>query len=62
MSLKMKFENFKTKLLKYNLPKGHPVVILWTQTNFYCMTVACMSLVSPYIPVDTIYFTTREIK
>ena len=53
---KNEVENFKTKLLEFNLPKGHPVVIYGhKEASFIVSAVACMSLGFPYIPVDTIY-------
>lgn len=53
---KNEVENFKTKLLEFNLPKGHPVVIYGhKEASFVVSAVACMSLGFPYIPVDTIY-------
>lgn len=53
---KNEVENFKTKLLELNLPKGHPVVIYGhKEASFIVSAVACMSLGFPYIPVDTIY-------
>lgn len=49
-------EQLKEKLLKYQLPKGHPVVIYGhKEAHFIVSMVACMSLGLPYIPVDTIY-------
>ena len=53
---KNEVENFKTKLLEFNLPKGHSVVIYGhKEASFIVSAVACMSLGFPYIPVDTIY-------
>ena len=53
---KNEVENFKTKLLEFNLPKGHPVVIYGhKEASFIVSAVACMSLGFPYIPVDAIY-------
>lgn len=47
---------FKSEISKYNLPKGHPVVIYGhKEAKFLVSIVACMSLGLPYIPVDTIY-------
>ncbi|MDN5043621.1 AMP-binding protein [Aliarcobacter butzleri] len=53
---KSEVELFKEKLLKYNLPKGHPVIIYGhKEVEFIVSMVACMSLGYPYIPIDTIY-------
>lgn len=49
-------EKLKIEILKYNLPKGHPVVIYGhKEAKFIITMTACMSLGLPYIPVDTIY-------
>lgn len=49
-------EKLKVEILKYNLPKGHPVVIYGhKEAKFIVTMTACMSLGLPYIPVDTIY-------
>ncbi|WP_418178778.1 AMP-binding protein [Aliarcobacter lanthieri] len=46
----------KEKLLKYNLPKAHPIIIYGhKEVDFVISIVACMSLGFPYIPIDTIY-------
>ncbi|RBQ26875.1 AMP-binding protein [Arcobacter sp. CECT 9188] len=46
----------KEKLLKYHLPKGHPIIIYGhKEVDFVISIVACMSLGLPYIPIDTIY-------
>ena len=53
---KNEVDAFKSEILKYNLPKGHPVVIYGhKEAKFLVSIVACMSLGLPYIPVDTIY-------
>lgn len=53
---KSEVETFKNELLKYNLPKAHPVVIYGhKEVEFIVSMVACMSLGLPYVPVDTIY-------
>ncbi|MDN5069111.1 AMP-binding protein [Aliarcobacter butzleri] len=53
---KSEVELFKEKLLKYKLPKGHPVIIYGhKEVEFIVSMVACMSLGYPYIPIDTIY-------
>lgn len=53
---KNEVDNFKNEISKYNLPKGHPVVIYGhKEAKFLVSIVACMSLGLPYIPVDTIY-------
>ena len=53
---KNEVEKLKLELLKYNLPKGHPVVIYGhKEAKFIVSMTACMSLALPYIPVDTIY-------
>ena len=54
--LKDEVDAFKSEISKYNLPKGHPVVIYGhKEVKFLVSIVACMSLGLPYIPVDTIY-------
>jgi len=46
----------KKKILSYNLPQGHPIIIYGhKEVEFIVNIVACMSLKMPYIPVDTIY-------
>ena len=53
---KNEVDAFKSEILKYNLPKGHPVVIYGhKEAKFLVSIVACISLGLPYIPVDTIY-------
>jgi D-alanine--poly(phosphoribitol) ligase subunit 1 len=53
---KNEVDTFKSEISKYNLPKGHPVVIYGhKEAKFLVSIVACMSLGLPYIPVDTIY-------
>ena len=53
---KKEVEEFKQEILKYDLPKGHPVVIYGhKEAKFVVSMTACMSLGLPYIPVDTIY-------
>ena len=53
---KNEVEKLKIEILKYNLPKGHPVVIYGhKEAKFIVSMTACMSLGLPYIPVDTIY-------
>jgi D-alanine--poly(phosphoribitol) ligase subunit 1 len=53
---KNEVDAFKSEILKYNLPKGHPVVIYGhKEAKFLVSITACMSLGLPYIPVDTIY-------
>ena len=57
---KKEVEEFKQEILKYDLPKGHPVVIYGhKEAKFVVSMTACMSLGLPYIPVDTIYPTER---
>lgn len=54
--LQKEVEILKQKILTYNLPKGHPVVIYGhKEAQFIVSIIACMSLGLPYIPVDTIY-------
>lgn len=53
---KIEVEAMKEKILSYNLPQGHPIVIYGhKETDFIVSIVASMSLKMPYIPVDTIY-------
>ncbi|MDD2895990.1 MAG: AMP-binding protein [Aliarcobacter sp.] len=53
---KNEVEKLKIEISKYNLPKGHPVVIYGhKEAKFIVTMTACMSLGLPYIPVDTIY-------
>ena len=53
---KNEVEKLKIEISKYNLPKGHPVVIYGhKEAKFIVSMTACMSLGLPYIPVDTIY-------
>ena len=53
---KNEVDAFKSEILKYNLPKGHPVVIYGhKEAKFLVGITACMSLGLVYIPVDTIY-------
>ena len=61
--LKKEVEFLKEKFSKYNLPKGHPVVIYGhKESDFIVSMVACMSLGYPYIPIDTIYPKSRVEK
>ena len=54
--LKNEVDSFKKKLQKYNLPKGHPVLIYGhKEVDFIVSIISCMSLGFPYIPIDTIY-------
>jgi D-alanine--poly(phosphoribitol) ligase subunit 1 len=56
LEFKNEVEKLKTEISKYNLPKGHPVVIYGhKEAKFIVTMTACMSLGLPYIPVDTIY-------
>lgn len=49
-------ELFKNKLLKYNFPKAHPIIIYGhKEAEFVVSMVTCMCLGLPYIPIDTIY-------
>jgi len=60
---KNEVEILKGKLLKYNLPKGHPIIIYGhKESDFIVSMVACMSLGFPYIPIDTIYPKSRVDK
>jgi len=53
---KNEVEKLKDEISKYNLPKGHPVIIYGhKEAKFIVSMVACMSLGLPYIPIDTIY-------
>lgn len=53
---KIEVEILKEKLLKYNLPKAHPIIIYGhKEVEFVISMVACLSLGFPYIPIDTIY-------
>lgn len=61
--LKNEVEIYKDKLLKYNLPKGHPIVIYGhKESDFIVSIVASISLGFPYIPIDTIYPKSRVDK
>jgi D-alanine--poly(phosphoribitol) ligase subunit 1 len=63
VEFKKEVEDFKSEILKYNLPKGHPVVIFGhKEAKFLVSITACMSLRLPYIPVDTIYPVERLYK
>ena len=56
IEFKKEVELLKNELLKYNLPKGHPIIIYGhKEVEFIVSMVACMSLGYPYIPIDTIY-------
>ena len=56
LELKNEVDSFKKKLQKYNLPKGHPVLIYGhKEVDFIVSIISCMSLGFPYIPIDTIY-------
>ena len=61
--LKDKVEILKNKISKYNLPKGHPIIIYGhKESDFIVSIVACMNMGYPYIPIDTIYPKSRVDK
>jgi D-alanine--poly(phosphoribitol) ligase subunit 1 len=46
----------RDKIMGYNLPKGHPVIIRGhKEKSFIATVIACIMLELPYIPVDIIY-------
>ncbi len=60
---KNEVERVKEKILSYNLPKGHPVIIYGhKEAEFIVSIVACMSLKMPYIPVDNVFPKERVAK
>ena len=61
--LKEEVDKQKEKLLSYNLPEGHPIIIYGhKEIEFIVSIVACMSLKLPYTPVDNVFPEARAKK